>query len=246
LNDGLGKFRTAFAGGTTRISLRHLLVLPISIPFSEARMSKPNATAAPIPVGILVLPTAKRAPVEDAEPKRAPTLAPPARSSPWLWFVTAGSVIYAVLILVIGLSIHRSESTAVSEVSTPVAVIEVAAAPTPIAPQPKPEPEPEPTPSPPRVLLLKPSFTLLIDETPQPLPLEIDIVSDPVKPIVPPAKPKPVWNQADPTVYASCEQIGTNILFVKNPVEAFKMAKEEKKLVFMVHLSGNLEDKEFT
>jgi hypothetical protein len=209
-------------------------------------MSKPNATAAPIPVGILVRPLAQSAKVEDAAPKRAPTLVPPARSNPWLWVVTGGSVVYAALILAIGISVNRSEAPIVTELATPVTVIEVAAAPTPIAPQPKPDSEPEPRPIPPPVLLPKPSFTLLLEETPQPLPPEIDIVPEPVKPVVPPTKPKPVWNEADPNVYASCQQIGTNVLFVKNPVEAFKMAKEEKKLVFMVHLSGNLEDKEFT
>src|SRR6266849_4948291 len=124
-----GKFRTAFACGTTRISLRHLLVLPILIPFSEARMSKPNAIAAPIPVGILVRPSAKLAVVEDAAPKRAPSLLPPARPNPWLWFVTGGSVIYSALILAIGLSIHQPEPPAVSELATPIAPVEVAAIP---------------------------------------------------------------------------------------------------------------------
>jgi hypothetical protein len=47
-------------------------------------------------------------------------------------------------------------------------------------------------------------------------------------------------------VFANCEQIGTKVLFVRNPPEAFKRAKAEKKMVFVVHLSGNLEDKEFT
>ena len=205
-------------------------------------MSKPNATAAPIPVGILVLPRAKVAP---PAPKRAPSLVPPLRGNPWLWIVSAGSVIYAALILALGLFISRPEPLPVGELAMPVATIEVAAAPTPIAPLPAAAEEPEPTPMEPPVLLPKPMFTLLLETSPL-LPTEDIVVPDPVKPIVPPAKPKPAWKEADLNVYASCEQIGTNVLFVKNPVEAFKKAKDEKKLVFMVHLSGNLEDKEFT
>jgi hypothetical protein len=207
-------------------------------------MSKPNATAAPIPVGILVRPPAQRAKAE--QPMRTPTLVPPSRPNPWLWIVTAGSVIYSALVLAIGLSLHRPETQAVSETATPIAVIEVAAAPPPILqPETETELELKPRPVEPPVLLRKPEFVLL-DETPPPITLEDIVVPEPVKPKVPPAKPKPAWKEADPNVYASCEQIGTNILFVKNPVDAFKKAKDEKKLVFMVHLSGNLEDKEFT
>jgi hypothetical protein len=45
---------------------------------------------------------------------------------------------------------------------------------------------------------------------------------------------------------APCGDYGTKITFVKNPVEAFQQAKKEKKLVFMIHLSGNFEDEGFT
>jgi hypothetical protein len=51
---------------------------------------------------------------------------------------------------------------------------------------------------------------------------------------------------ADNRLFADCQQIGTNVKFMRDPPEAFKRAKAEKKMVFMVHLSGNLEDKEFT
>jgi hypothetical protein len=46
--------------------------------------------------------------------------------------------------------------------------------------------------------------------------------------------------------FVECARIGTDVRFMKEPAEAFKRAREEKKMVFMVHLSGNLEDKEFT
>jgi hypothetical protein len=50
----------------------------------------------------------------------------------------------------------------------------------------------------------------------------------------------------DPQPYANREQIGTDVLFMKNPVQAFSRARAERKLVFMIHLSGNFEDKDCT
>ena len=46
--------------------------------------------------------------------------------------------------------------------------------------------------------------------------------------------------------FVECARIGTQVRFMKEPAEAFQRARNEKKMVFMVHLSGNLEDKEFT
>jgi hypothetical protein len=65
-------------------------------------------------------------------------------------------------------------------------------------------------------------------------------------PTVVAAEPKRPMKDIDLTVYANCSTIGTDVLFVKDPTEAFRRAKAEKKLVYMMHLSGNLEDKEFT
>jgi hypothetical protein len=46
--------------------------------------------------------------------------------------------------------------------------------------------------------------------------------------------------------FVDCKRIETQVRFMKDPTDAFKRAKAEKKLVFVMHLSGNLEDKEFT
>jgi hypothetical protein len=46
--------------------------------------------------------------------------------------------------------------------------------------------------------------------------------------------------------FVECARIKTDVRFMKEPADAFKRAREEKKLVFMMHLSGNLEDVEFT
>jgi hypothetical protein len=55
--------------------------------------------------------------------------------------------------------------------------------------------------------------------------------------------PAPPENKND---FVDRAQIGVNVLFMKDPAEAFQRAQAEKKTVFIVHLSGNLEDKEFT
>ena len=39
---------------------------------------------------------------------------------------------------------------------------------------------------------------------------------------------------------------GTSVHFVKNPQVAADKAKEEEKLVFVLHVSGNFEDPRFT
>ena len=46
--------------------------------------------------------------------------------------------------------------------------------------------------------------------------------------------------------FVDCAAIGTDVKFMKEPTEAFARARTERKLVFVMHLSGNLEDKDFT
>jgi hypothetical protein len=43
---------------------------------------------------------------------------------------------------------------------------------------------------------------------------------------------------------AACH--GTAVEFVNTPVEAAKLAREQKKLVFVLHVSGHFEDPDFT
>ena len=67
-------------------------------------------------------------------------------------------------------------------------------------------------------------------------PMEMPNLNEPVERL-------PALNNAD---FADCKQIGTTVRFMKDPTTAFARAKAETKLVFVMHLSGNLEDKEFT
>jgi len=53
--------------------------------------------------------------------------------------------------------------------------------------------------------------------------------------------------ESPPVNELACAAVpGTAVEFVKNPLTAFKLAAAESKLVFMIHLSGNFEDKGFT
>ena len=44
----------------------------------------------------------------------------------------------------------------------------------------------------------------------------------------------------------SCGSFGTTVEFVSNPSEAARQAKQEQKLVFVLHVSGHFEDPKFT
>jgi hypothetical protein len=43
-----------------------------------------------------------------------------------------------------------------------------------------------------------------------------------------------------------CETFGTEVEFARNTSEAARMAREERKLTFVLHVSGNFEDAQFT
>ena len=51
---------------------------------------------------------------------------------------------------------------------------------------------------------------------------------------------------AKPAEGATCGSYGTTIEFLDSPKEAAAQAKKEKKLVFVLHVSGNFEDPRFT
>ena len=45
---------------------------------------------------------------------------------------------------------------------------------------------------------------------------------------------------------ASCGNYGTSVHFVPTPSEAARQALKEEKLVFVLHVSGNFENADFT
>ncbi len=94
---------------------------------------------------------------------------------------------------------------------------------------------------------------------PQPMPIvvpEVVVPEDLFKavPEKPPAEDRPDIPQPAPKNQAAanlkggagCETFGTQMEFVRNPQVAAKMAREEGKLTFLLHVSGNFEDSRFT
>jgi len=49
-----------------------------------------------------------------------------------------------------------------------------------------------------------------------------------------------------PAEEATCGEFGTNVHFEKTPSAAARRALKEEKLVFVLHVSGNFEESEFT
>ena len=51
---------------------------------------------------------------------------------------------------------------------------------------------------------------------------------------------------AMPMPAAHAGDFGTQLTFARNPADAAKLAKRDKKLAFFLHVSGNFEDSGFT
>ena len=226
-------------------------------------MSKPNDRIAPaIPVGILVAPPAKVRSAERPAPRRR--VVSSGAPLPWLKIAAGGSIGWVAVMLVVAWCTVSPERPRSDDPPLPFGQVAVEAQ----APKPKlvaqanpvvapvvaePVEDIQPKPILPRRVAPLVQVPPKVDDLPPlidvPIPAPAPPQAEPVPPQPEPAAPiKPVVakKEVDHKVYANCAQIGTNILFMKNPPDAFKKAREEKKLVFVVHLSGNLEDKDFT
>ncbi|MFO0965972.1 MAG: hypothetical protein U0793_10365 [Gemmataceae bacterium] len=68
-------------------------------------------------------------------------------------------------------------------------------------------------------------------------------------PVSSPAIALPATMPGEPTPdprLVNCSKLGTRIVFYKDPPDAFRKAREERRMVFFIHLSGNFEDAAFT
>lgn len=210
-----------------------------------------SSSGQPVPHGILVAKKVEKA--ERPTPRRKP--GGNERQIPWMWIAVGGSFGWVALVLVVAFLTFGQEQTLREEdriAARPLAVDGIL--PEPVAPAAVvpvkadiPEMDVGPAPVPPARRLVRPEPVIKGVDLPPPV-----IVRD-VRPDVPAAEPapmpdeqKPARKKVDTKIFANCEQIGTDVLFVRDPPEAFKRAREERKMVFMVHLSGNLEDPGFT
>jgi hypothetical protein len=92
-------------------------------------------------------------------------------------------------------------------------------------------------------LALRASFPAVPSE---PAPFGGLTAPKPAAPDVTPPAPKSVDPAPLDPRLVGCTKLGTKIAFYKDPPDAFAAAREERKLVFFITLSGNFEDKEFT
>jgi hypothetical protein len=213
--------------------------------FLEAFMSKPvSSSGQPIPVAILVSGPGQANKAKRLTPKRKSASA--TNQLPWLWIATGGCTAWIVVVLVIAAaSLSREPEQAAKPNAAALAKLGAVepAFQAPAAVQPA-NVEPD-----------LPGEADGLAKVPAPkLPMR-DFALEPIDeapPLIVPKAP-PMHGDAlagknadDKGLFANCQQIGTNVLFMRDPPEAFKRARAEKKMVFVVHLSGNLEDKEFT
>lgn len=218
----------------------------------EADMSKFHSPDGErIPMGILVEAAKKPNRNQKTSPGRKPEKSD--RQIPWLYIAVGGSAAWVVIILVVAVLTMSQENVGKPEPRAPKPLAVDDAIEVPLAQAPKPVIKPDIVEDEVPLLLPAPNPRLLRPEGDDRIegPPEIDIPPvdfkrrPDVAPAVPDA-PKPAKKIVDLNVFQNCQDIGTDVLFMRNPVEAFKRAKEEKKMVFMVHLSGNLEDPDFT
>jgi hypothetical protein len=88
---------------------------------------------------------------------------------------------------------------------------------------------------------------------PEPVPEPLTVVI-PIPVTPPPPKPvanRPFWAKDLPTDFAQgppepCQTFGTAVKFTRTATEAMVRAGREEKLLFVLHLAGNLEDDGFT
>ncbi len=220
----------------------------------------------PIPSGILVAKRSTASPPEKPAPKRKES---DARQLPWLYIAVGGSVAWGIAILTIALCARSQGSQPAQQ--PPLALNRPNALPQAGQPAPFVAPdmdefgigakEPKAGDAAPKLVRhlaprnddVPPELKVFPEDViPAPAPGPVEAIKKEVNLNVKPAvAPAPVPDKAfkkdiNLEVFANCDQIGTNVLFVKDPPQAFKMAFDKKKLVFVVHLSGNLEDKDFT
>jgi hypothetical protein len=169
-----------------------------------------------------------------------PLLSPRPSLVNWPPIVAAASMSFALLVSVVAWIVTHPRHT--TEVAAPVANL-TSAAPEEVQSAP---PAPLPVAHPAAPLDVTPTFhhpdrrevlvknLPLVDEAPPLLP--------PIEP--PPAKKEPIAAASLPA--PAGETYGTQVLFLNNPAAAAALAKHDKKLMFVMHISGNFEESCFT
>ncbi len=177
--------------------------------------------------------SSKPPPFSPAQPPTVTTLVN------WSAVVASVAVSFALLVSVVAWIVTHPHKAAAHAAPPALAILTSAAE---DAPPPPPAVRPAPAlevvpafhhPDRPEVLL---NHVPLIEEAPPLLP---------PPPEKEPVKERKVAAKAPPAAPAG-ETYGTQVLFLNNPQVAAEMARNEKKLLFVMHISGNFEDSCFT
>ncbi len=187
-------------------------------------------------------------------PPPGPSPSPPASLIYWPAVATAGGLALALLgVLAVWVALHpASEATVEVAVPPPAPPIPQAEPPAPVVPLAAPQaPAAEvektlvPEPSPPKDTPVRPTA---VDQRPPAPPRLPEEPNQAPPPEPPPAEPKQqVAGPPEPMpARPAGETYGTSVLFLNNPEQAARIAKQEAKLLFVLHVSGNFEDSCFT
>lgn len=161
-----------------------------------------------------------------------------------VWFATGASIVWMGVIVM--MAVYSLAHAPVEKPREPLAnanvVVDVAVPKAPAAPEADPQARPAAAPK----LPFRGQHQGKADDLPPPMkivPEELVLADGNIA--INEAQPfgKKIFGAED---FVTCARIGTQVQFMKNPPDTFRRARTEKKLVFMVHLSGNLEDPDFT
>jgi hypothetical protein len=166
------------------------------------------------------MPVARRAPVADVRLRRPRR--PPQSAAPWgtLSAGVVGSLAFFVILVVVGLALQGTEPPH----------SDIAFAP--------------PVNVPPAKIVVAPAGCAM------PAGWQREAVVNLVEDVTPAAeeraKPQLALLPADKNDKAGRETFGTAVQFARNPNEALRAAGQERKLAFLLHVSGDFEDSRFT
>lgn len=214
---------------------------PIPCPAADEPLPEPCVPSSP--VGYRVIEIARSQSAPQPRRTRAPNMHPPARSARpvpvrkkppvmlWSAFAAGGGAVLVAMICLIAIRMSSAAPEPQQADAGPVVLPQV-------------------------LIVAQPNVPVKRDPPPQ---VEAAPKLDkPARPEPPPAAPDGPVNLAgigpppehNMALGAVCkvgrQNFGTSVAFARNPVEANRQADEERKLTFVLHVSGNFEEARFT
>jgi hypothetical protein len=173
------------------------------------------------------------------------------------WWIVAGGAVLLAVVLALSVPKRKSSQAPLAGPTPAVSALDPDETVHPLLAQPKPPP---PQTEPALVAAYnaltdlfqaKPPQTEPAPETkvavpPMPPPAEPEPAPAPQGAVVPALAGNPEAAPTSPAVARGEDNCGTSVKFLSNPDEAARKAKRDEKLLFLLHVSGNFEDRQFT